>query len=71
MAIILISCKLGTIIEKDGIILEKIYSNFRNREQIKHRFVGVVECNVGSMTKDIDGWWSDSGATRHVTKNEK
>lgn len=36
----------------------------------KLEFVGVIECNAGHVATDIDGWWIDSCATRHITKTK-
>ena len=37
----------------------------------KREFVGVIECNAGHVATIIDGWWIDSGATRHIAKTKK
>lgn len=41
------------------------------KEQNKREFVGVIECNAGHVATDIDGWWIDSGATRHIAKTKQ
>lgn len=58
------------IVEINNIVLEKISNCDRNRKKMKHRFVNIVKCNIDIMTRDIDEWWIDSNATRHIAKTK-
>ena len=64
----LIVCDLKTIVKKDDIVIKEVSSNARKTEHVNKQFARMVECNIGGLTNDIDGWWVDSGATRHTAK---
>ena len=56
------------VVEIDDTVLEeKIYNESRKEMNF---FVRLVECSFEHITKDIDGWWVDSGATRHIAKTK-